>query len=150
MNPTEPGSYDPLIHGERRKRPTPMVSKYTFVGGRRASAEPDSYTDIYKIPVLVAMLAVTSLNVLDSFFTLVYLQRGGSEANPIADWMINHGPQFFVFFKTFVMGGALAILCLHKNFHRARIGIWLGSTLYVLLTAYHLFLFFRHDVAQVL
>lgn len=146
----ETGKYDPLIHGERRKRPTPMVSKYTFVGGRRLSRENDSYTDLYAVRVFVVMLAITALNVLDSFFTLVYLQRGGSEANPVAAWMLSHGDYFFIFFKTFVMGGALAILCLHKNFHRARVGIWLGSALYTLLTAYHLFLFFRQDVGQIL
>jgi uncharacterized protein DUF5658 len=146
----ESGPYDPLIHGDRRRRPTPMVSRYTFFGGRRKSGEPDSYTDLYALPVFATMLAVTTLNVLDSFFTLVYLQRGGSEANPVASWMLEQGNQFFIFFKTFVMGGALAILCLHKNFQRARVGIWLGSSVYVALTAYHLFLFFRKDMAQIL
>lgn len=96
------------------------------------------------------MLVITILNVLDAFFTLVYLQRGGSEANPIADWCIQRGPHFFIFIKTFVMGGALAILCLHKNFKRARVGILIGVGLYVLLTCYHLLLFFRADVGLLL
>ena len=127
-----------------------MLSRYSVKGGRRKALEPDRYTDIYGIPVFVVMLAVTGLNVLDSFFTLVYLQRGGTEANPIADMMLRQGPHFFVFLKTFVMGGALARLCLHKNFQRARLGIWIGSGLYVALTCYHLFLFFREDIGHVL
>jgi hypothetical protein len=127
-----------------------MISKYSFAGGRRKSAEPDSYTDVYGPLTFFAMLIVTALNVLDSFFTLVYLQRGGTEANPIAELMLSQGPYFFVFSKTFVMGGALAILCLHKNFQRARIGIWIGSGLYMLLTCYHIFLFFRTDVGHLL
>lgn len=144
------GPYDPLIHGERRRRPTPMLSRFTFLGGRRRAEEPDSYTDLYGTSVFAVMLGVTALNVLDSFFTLVYLQRGGTEANPVAEALLRQGPQLFVFVKTFVMGGAVAILCLHKNFDRARVGIWIGSALYVLLTCYHLFLFFREDVGRIL
>jgi hypothetical protein len=147
---SEPGQYDPYVHGERRRRPTPMISRYSLAGGRRASSETDSYSDLYTAPVLVIMLAVTVLNVLDSFFTLVYLQRGGSEANPVAELLLKLGPSAFVFAKTFIMGGALLILCLHKNFQRARLGIWIGASLYIALTAYHLFLFFRDDIAQIL
>ncbi|MBI3820355.1 MAG: hypothetical protein HY286_16820 [Planctomycetes bacterium] len=138
------------VRVERRSRPTPMLSKYSLWGGRRQSRQGDTYTDLYGTRAFVAMLLITILNVLDAFFTLVYLQRGGSEANPIADWLIQLGPATFIFCKTFIMGGALAILCLHKNFSRARFGVLLGASLYVLLTVYHLILFFRLDVGQLL
>lgn len=139
-------SYDPTIHGDRRKRPTPAFSRYSIFGGRRASSGADTFTDLYPPSVFAALLLICALNLLDAFFTLVYLQRGGSEANPIAGAMLEKSPTFFVFWKTFVLGNALAILCLHKNFRRARVGIIAGAGVYVLLTGYHLFLFFRHDV----
>ena len=37
-----------------------------------------------------------ALTVLDSVSTLVYLGKGGRELNPIAQWMIDTGPLFFV------------------------------------------------------
>jgi Domain of unknown function (DUF5658) len=143
---SEPSSYDPTVHGDRRQRPTPPFSRYSLFGGRRASSSADTFTDLYSPAVLAVLLGICALNLLDAFFTLVYLQRGGSEANPIADAMLRKSPTFFVFWKTFVLGNALAILCLHKNFRRARAGIVVGAGIYVLLILYHLFLFFRHDV----
>lgn len=150
LSMTAPTNYIPAIHGERRQRPTPMMSRYSIAGGRRKSNDPDSYTDVYPTGVFMAILGITMLNVLDAFFTLVYLQRGGSEANPVADWFLRQGPEFFIFFKTFVMGGALAILCIHKNFERARLGILIGAFLYLMLTVYHIILFVRDDVGHIL
>lgn len=138
--------WDPATHGDRRKRPTPMLSRYSLSGGRRQSRAEGAFVDLYGPGVLAALLGVCALNVFDTFFTLVYLQRGGSEANPIADAMIRMSPAYFAFWKIFVFGNALAILCLHKNFRRARAGILIGAGIYVLLTIYHLFLFFRDDV----
>ena len=143
-----PARYDPRIHGDRRKRPTPAFSRYSLFGGRRASNRSETYTDLYGPGVFAALLGICALNLLDAFFTLVYLQRGGTEANPIVDMMLRKSPTFFVFWKTFVLGNALAILCLHKNFRRARFGIVIGAGVYVLLTMYHLFLFFRQDIGH--
>jgi hypothetical protein len=145
-----PPSWNPHVHGDRRRRPTPALSRYSLWGGRRRSAANDTFTDLYGAAVFTVMLGVCALNVLDSFFTLAYLQRGGTEANPIADKMIRTSPAFFVFWKTFILGNALSILCLHKNFRRARVGIVIGASLYVLLTMYHLFLFFRDDIGRAL
>lgn len=142
--PDEP--FDPAVHEDRRKHPTPMISRYSLFGGRRQSRAEGTFVDLYGPGVFAALLAVCALNVFDTFFTLVYLQRGGSEANPIAAAMIRQSPAYFVFWKVLVFGNALAILCLHKNFRRARVGILIGAGIYVLITFYHLFLFFRDDI----
>ncbi len=142
--------FDPRVHLDRRTRPTPMISAYSFLGGRRASGDSDTYTDVYGLRAFALMLALNALNVLDSFFTLVYLQRGGSEGNPIADWLIRQGPTVFVLTKTLVVGVALGVLCLHKNFRRARSAVVVGTVIYVLLTLYHIFLFLRQDIGHVL
>jgi len=146
--PTEEqrAGFDPSAHVDRRKRPTPMLSRYSFFGGRRRSREPNTYTDNYGAFALSVMLLLNALNVLDSFFTLLYLQRGGAEANPIAAWMLSHGPAGFILLKTCFFGFASAILCLHKNFGRARVGIWIATAAYGLLMLYHMFLFFRRDI----
>ncbi|MFN0204748.1 MAG: DUF5658 family protein [Planctomycetota bacterium] len=150
MNSANANPNDPRAFPDRRQRETPMLSRYTFFGGKRMSRTADTYTDLYSTRAFVMLMLLTALNIMDAFFTLVYLQRGGTEGNPVADFLIRQGPSFFIFSKTFIIGGAICILCLHKNFGRARAGIALGVLLYVLLTAYHLFLFFRADVGQIL
>ncbi|MEL6715603.1 MAG: DUF5658 family protein, partial [Planctomycetota bacterium] len=77
----------------------------------------------------------------DSFFTLVHLQAGGVEVNPIAAALLKTGRFGFVFSKALLIAGALLVLALHKNFQLARLGLWLATTAYTLLVGYHLTLF---------
>lgn len=130
---------------DRRQRPTPMLSRYTFFGGRRRGARRDGeaaniYVDVYS-PQLVALLLVFfGLTVIDSVSTLVYLGKGGRELNPIAQWMIDQGSLFFVMFKGVLSGLCLLFVMLHKNFKPARTAMAIGFTFYFLLGVYHLVL----------
>jgi len=81
------------------------------------------------------------MNVGDSFFTLVHLQAGGIELNPIAERLLQTGRLGFVLWKSLLIGVALFVLALHKNFRLARIGIWVAAASYTLLVSYHLVLF---------
>lgn len=122
-----------------------MLSRYTFFGGRRKGdrRRPESlnqYVDLYE-PVLAGiMVAVAILCALDAVFTLLYIQKGGSEANPIMDWLIRQGAQAFVVVKCAVTNLGLLVLCLHKNFRYVRGVIWGVFILYLLLFLYHLYL----------
>ncbi len=132
---------------DRRKRPTPRFSRYTLFGGRRRSGgrrpgENDgTYVDQYSARLVAAMLWIAAMNSLDSFFTLVHLQSGGIELNPVADAMLGTGRVGFVACKALLIIVPLAILTLHKNFPLARAGIWTAAGAYTLLVGYHLTLF---------
>jgi len=84
---------------------------------------------------------ISLMNLGDSFFTLVHLQAGGVEVNPIADALLRTGRFGFVFAKAALIGLALLVLTLHKNFWLARLGLWISSTAYTALVIYHLTLF---------
>jgi hypothetical protein len=84
------------------------------------------------------------MNVLDSFFTLYHLQAGGSEENPIAAVMLKSGRVSFVVAKSALISLALLVLCLHKNFRLARLGLLVSTVVYTLLVAYHLSLLRHH------
>ncbi|MBK7877269.1 MAG: hypothetical protein IPJ77_16255 [Planctomycetes bacterium] len=43
--------------------------------------------------------------------------------------------------KSGLISLALVVLCVHKNFHLARLGLWVAAIAYTLLFAYHLSLF---------
>ena len=133
---------------DRRQRPTPMISRYTFFGGRRRAGRrkgerQDIYVDVYS-PQLVALLLIFfALTVVDSVSTLVYLGKGGRELNPIAQWMIDQGGTFFVVVKGVLSGLCLLFVMLHKNFRPARAALGIGFTFYFVLGLYHLVLQIR-------
>lgn len=146
--PTEPQvSYGGERRGpDRRKRPTPRLSRYTFIGGRRkafrrSGEAVDAYVDRYPYMLLLLLAWIAVMNLLDSFFTLVHLQAGGIELNPFAAMLLTTGRLGFVMWKAVLIGAAVLVLCLHKNFALARMGLGLAAAAYTALVVYHLTLF---------
>lgn len=138
---------DPERRGpDRRRSRTPRFSRYLLWGGRRRRVRRDeeregSFVDLYDPALLAGLLWIALMNAGDSFFTLVHLQNGGTEVNPVAALLLETGRSGFVVLKSAVIGLALCVLCLHKNFHLARLGMWTAAGAYTLLFAYHLALF---------
>jgi hypothetical protein len=131
---------------DRRRVPTPRFSRHSFFGGRRKSVRRDSeregsFVDLYSTRLFLIVMWVALMNVADSFFTLIHLQHGGSEANPIAGVLLLTGRTSFVFWKSALIAAALLVLCIHKNFCVARYGLWAAALCYTLLLGYHLSLF---------
>jgi hypothetical protein len=123
-----------------------MFSRYSFLGGRRRGIRREderegAFVDLYGPGILAIVLLVVGLNIFDSFFTLVYLQRGGLEANPIVQLLLDQGMATFVLVKNLVIGFALCMLCVCKNFSYARLGLQIAIWVYSLLAVYHIFLY---------
>lgn len=146
-------AFDPFQAGVARRRlpdrrvaPTPRFSRYSLFGGRRGAVRrPEeregAFVDVYSPWVLFWVTWVALMNIGDSFFTLVHLQAGGVEVNPVAAAMLRTGRFGFVFIKAVLIGAALLVLTLHKNFQLARWGLWLSTAAYTALVIYHLTLF---------
>ena len=131
---------------DRRQRKTPRLSRYALWGGRRRRARRSdeaegSFVDVHETWLLGALLWIALMNVGDSFFTLVHLQNGGTEVNPVAAVLLNTGRTGFVVLKSSVIALSLCVLCIHKNFYLARVGLWTAALAYTLLCVYHLLLF---------
>jgi hypothetical protein len=131
---------------DRRSRPTPRLSRYALWGGRRQGPRrleerEGSFVDVYGTRIICLVLWIALMNIGDSFFTLVHLQAGGVELNPVARLLLTTGRWNFVFAKSILIGLALIVLAVHKNFHLARIGLWTAAGTYTCLVAYHLLLF---------
>ena len=94
--------------GDRRRRSTPMLSRYTLFGGRRAHdrrnpGSVNQYVDRYPAMLAAGLIAIGLLCALDAVFTLIHLQKGGSEANPIMDALITAaGPRAFLVLKCII------------------------------------------------
>lgn len=142
------GAKTPIYRGpDRRQRPTPRLSRYSFMGGRRWEIRREgevegAFVDLYGGRLWMALLWVALLNVADSYFTLVHLQAGGVELNPVADALLHSGRLGFVVWKSLLIGIALLVLCIHKNFFLAKAGLMFSASAYTVLLLYHLSLFY--------
>ncbi len=130
---------------DRREHPTPMLSRYSFFGGRRAGPRRDGddreiFVDRYGNRLYAAVLGIVLLNLLDAWFTLLFLSHGGVELNPLVDRVLAQGPEAFLLFKTLGIGVCAGFLTITKNFRAARIGLWIVLVGYSLLLCWHLLL----------
>jgi hypothetical protein len=130
--------------GDRRRRPTPMLSRYTFFGRRRnfrrAVEEANAYVDWYGWRLSLVLTLIVVLSVLDALFTLLYVQKGGGELNPLMRRAIEAGVVPFIGTKCALTIGGVLFLCLHKNFRFVK-GLIAGVlVLYTLLLGYHFYL----------
>ncbi len=151
-NPERDGAQDapfpdawPLLDrrtgSDRRHRPTPFWSAFLGPrrrhGGRRWGESNRTYVDRFTRRDVILVVGILLLNVLDALFTLIWLQRGGSEGNPAMAWILELGSNAFLIQKSFVVGLWLLLLLVHKNFRLARIGLWALAGIYSLLVLYH-------------
>jgi hypothetical protein len=128
---------------DRRERPTPMISRYLFVGsrrgGRRAGETANVYVDRPGFWAIGAFVALVVLSLADGYFTLYELSRGGTEANPVMRAALELGSRGFVALKTVVTVLGAGFLCLHKNWRLGRACLWFAVAGYLMLTAWHLY-----------
>jgi hypothetical protein len=69
--------------------------------------------------------------------TMLWLHRGGREANPVMDFFLDLGPAAFLAQKCLVVGFWLILLVVHKNFRFAKIGLYAALAVYALLLIVH-------------
>ncbi len=127
-------------NGDRRNRPTaPWKDLFTPLRrarGRRAS-DRSGYVDRYSKRDVGLLFAIFLLNIADAFMTMLWLHRGGGEANPIMAFFLDIGPFAFLAQKCLVVGFWLILLLVHKNFRFARIGLYASFAVYALLLIVH-------------
>jgi hypothetical protein len=131
--------------GDRRRRPTPALSRYTFLGGRRhgprRTADPQSiYVDRVGWSLASALIVIFVFHVLDALFTLAHIARGGSELNPLMGFFLEQSPGAFLAAKLSIAGLGLLFLGFHGRFPMVRKGIAALFVLYAGVVCYHVIL----------
>jgi hypothetical protein len=123
---------DRRILKDRREKPTPALSRFSLRGRRRAfrrkeDQERGGYVDRYSSGLLFLLTLVAGLNVLDALSTMMILDDGGWEINPIVRSIIQlYGDGFWIW-KFAIVSIPLILLCLHSKF-RLTIPVILGIT----------------------
>ncbi len=130
---------------DRRRRPTPLLSRHTFLGRRKSlrrksDREKGGYVDRYSSALLALLILIVGLNILDSLFTMAILDRKGWEVNPIVESVIQlHGDGFWIW-KFGLVSFCLVLLCLHSKFKQIKNVIIFLSSIYLCVVLYQLFL----------
>lgn len=124
-----------------------MWSRYAWFGGRRRSVRRDeeregSFVDVHGPRMLLLVLTIVALNLLDAWFTLLFLSHGGKELNPVVQAVLDLGghPWPFLLLKTVGIGLACAFLAMTKHFRPARLGLGFVLVGYAVLLGWHLLL----------
>jgi hypothetical protein len=130
---------------DRRKKPTPILSRYTLFGQRcsfrrTADQHKGGYVDRYGQGLFICLLLIAGLNILDAFFTIIILGSGGREVNPLVRWAIDsYGDNAWSLKFAVVSCGAI-LLCLHSHFRMAKVSIIVAAVLFSGVVMYQLLL----------
>ena len=106
---------------DRRKQPTRILSRFTLRGRRKILRREEDqrrggYVDRYSPSLLFFLLLIVGLNLLDALFTMMILDYGGWEVNPITRAAIEvYGDHFWVW-KFSIVSVNVILLCLHSKF----------------------------------
>lgn len=95
---------------------------YSTFKGKRASARREEeatkpfYTDLYEKKVGLLILLIACLSTLDSFLTLIILDSGGEEINPLMAYLLDFGNNVFLSGKYLITVFCLVFALIHINF----------------------------------
>ena len=138
--------FDRRILKDRRKKTTYGLSRYTLWGRRRTFRRKEDqnrggYVDRFSSGLLFLLILVAGLNVLDALFTMMILDDGGWEINPVVRSVIQlYGDGFWIW-KFAIVSISLILLCLHSKF-RLVIPVILGITaISIIVILYQIFLY---------
>src|SRR5262249_8539328 len=127
---------------ERRRRPTPALSRFWLRGrrrgGRRSGEQVDIYVDRYAATEWACLLGLLALTIVDCVWTWAHLARGVDEANPVLAWAWwRFGLVGFTALKLGVTLGGVFVLLLHARFRWTRRLLPLALVVYALVLGVH-------------
>jgi Domain of unknown function (DUF5658) len=140
-HPVEVGITDRRERPDRRARPTTFWSILRFGGRRkgfrRAGEGYKAYVDCPSQRVVALLFIVLGASVLDALCTLLFLQSGGDEANPLMALVLSHGEMPFVGIKMALTGIGAWFLAVHQYFPAASKGLYMLAVGYMGLLFIH-------------
>ena len=107
--------------GKDRRTNQKARLKYLLFNGRREGIrrEEDSrkvfFFDRYHPKLFAAITAILMLSIFDALFTLILINNGSTELNPVMAYFLQHGPLPFIVAKYFLTSIGVVILLIFKN-----------------------------------
>ena len=131
---------------DRRKQPTPAISRFTLWGRRntfrrKEDQERGGYVDRYHSGLLILITLAVGLTVLDALFTMMILDDGGWEINPVVRSVIQlYGDRFWIW-KFVIVSFPLTLLCVHTKFRLVTPSLLGIVIINIIVILYQIFLY---------
>lgn len=138
--------FDKRVLIDRRKQPTPGLSKFSLWGRRKTfrrteDQKKQGYVDLFQSALLMLITLNVGLTVLDTLFTMMILDDGGWEINPFVRSVIQiYGDRFWIW-KFLIVSIPLALLCIHSKFRFVIPVIFLITGINIVVVLYQIFLY---------
>lgn len=130
---------------DRRSHPTDGLSRFS-VRGRRGGfrrtndRKKGGYVDRYGPGLLFLLVLISGLNILDALLTMMILNDGGWEINPLVRYIIHlYGDGFWVW-KFLTVSVSLVLLCLRSQFRLVTPALFGISAVYTAVVLFQVFL----------
>jgi len=107
--------------------------KYFLVNGRRESARRKEDTtsyfffDRYNQRTFAVITAILMLSIFDALLTLILIERGSSELNPVMAYFLEYGPLPFIIAKYVLTSFGVFMLLIFKNVFISKLSIYTHS-----------------------
>lgn len=142
MNNNKPTSsqFDRRGRADRRRTTLKTFVYSVFLGRRRGPQRAGElakpfYKDRYEAGLLLLVLAILILCITDAGLTLLILEKGGTELNPVMVWLLEAGSRVFFFTKYLITTLGVMVLLIHIHFRLFR-GIRMPHFLFALCCFY--------------
>jgi len=126
---------------DRRKKGGPSM-RFLFRGGRRENLRRHEdknkffWADRYSQQLFGAIVVILLLSVADALLTLLLMDHGAVEINPVMAYYLNIGPYTFLTVKYLLTCLAVFLLLICQNIFLRTIKIYTRSLFYVIIAAF--------------
>jgi hypothetical protein len=154
MSPRPPEPPDRRRLPDRRSRPTSPFDSLRGYHRRRGPRRDGEvglahYSDRYSISMFTLSMMLLALTLVDGVLTLMLLEMGCEEVNPLMRYLLDHGSSIFLMGKYIITATCLPLMLILQNHRilrgpiRIRCLLPLFVMLYIWLLAYQFELFSR-------
>jgi len=128
--------------GRDRRTDNKSRLKYLFFNGRREGFRREEdrgkvfFFDRYHPKLFASITAILMLSVFDALLTLILIDSGSSELNPVMAYFLEHGLLPFIAAKYFLTSMGVVILLIFKNIFVTRAKIHTSSLFSAMIIAF--------------
>jgi len=106
----------------RRKKVSPFFCEYWFKGNRSLPRRLEDrqfpqMVDRYSTKLFAVILFILGLSILDAFFTLILIEEGAKEINPVLDYYLKVSPMLFFCIKYMLTCASVLLVLFIKDFY---------------------------------
>jgi hypothetical protein len=126
---------------ERRQRNRASI-RYFLISGRRESARREEdrtrifFFDRYNQRIFAAITAILMLSIFDALLTLILIERGSTELNPVMAYFLEYGPLPFIVSKYLLTSFGVVVLLIFKNVFINKINMYTHSLFFCVIFAF--------------